>query len=75
VLGSQKLQAASSSCRLFFANHLLCYILQIQIMHRSYCGWTDNPERRLCQRNDPDYHGSKTKNPFRTLENNFAMHL
>ena len=36
------------------------YILQSQSNGRFYCGYSDDPERRLRQHNDPDYRLSRT---------------
>jgi putative endonuclease len=36
------------------------YVLQSQSNGRYYCGYSDDPERRLRQHNDPDYTSSRT---------------
>jgi putative endonuclease len=36
------------------------YILQSQTNGRFYCGYSDDPERRLRQHNDPNYRLSRT---------------
>jgi len=41
------------------------YILRSGSSGRYYCGSTDDCERRLCEHNDPNYHGSKTTKRFK----------
>lgn len=36
------------------------YILQSKTTGRFYCGYSDNPDRRLQQHNDPEYTSTKT---------------
>ncbi|MCC6488017.1 MAG: GIY-YIG nuclease family protein [Candidatus Hydrogenedentes bacterium] len=40
------------------------YILQSEASGRYYCGFSDNPDRRVAEHNNPQYHGSKTTKRF-----------